>query len=497
MTYSNSELKYGSQHGYSSYILNHCQSFLPSRMSMEEASAINEMLSLYSPYGALRTFTTYFRPGSGLPMYVGHGQYFDFDYVMRRVLGLSGLSTGFGTQVYGGGKGHDLFGMLASSIGEGIERVLGSFAYLAYQDRFKYGSYKDLKNLKLNPIHPSLVEILAPEQYEDPNNLFDIWTEDTILGWIPGNRLFSNEEVWVPAQLVMMFYFRNADEPSIGLAPSGGLANHISKKEALYHGICELFERDAVNIRWYSKIPLDQIVIDRPIDHPKLRRLLKSCEQNPGDLKFFYHNLDTNDFPVVTALQFDKWYSRYGYYAGGGVGNDIEQVMLSSMTEFSQAERSLKICLTTNNWEFSDAFANMFDIREDAQREEFNNFIQVMPYYGYQTNQEKASWYFQGGNDVPLSSLLTSQDKSLKSRWNFLEDVLHRHGWDPVIFDFTPSGMKHTSLMKVFMPELSAPYPPSAPGLGHSRYYTLPVETGHATTPRKFEELTSDPLPYP
>ena len=51
--------------------------------------------------------------------------------------------------------------------------------------------------------------------------------------------------------------------------------------------------------------------------------------------------------------------------------------------------------------------------------------------------------------------------------------------------------------MKVFMPELSAPYPPSVPGLAHSRYYTLPVETGHAKTPRKFEELTCDPLPYP
>lgn len=483
--------------GFSSYTINHGRSFLPPTMTADETAAIEEVLSLYYPYGSLRTFTTYFRPGAGLPMYVGHGQYFDFDYVLRRVLGLSGLSTGFGAQVYGGGKGHDLFGMLASSAGEGIERVLGSFAYLTYQDRIVHGSYKELRDRGLNPIHPSTVEILAPEQYDDPENLFDVWTEDTPLGWMPGNRLFSGEEVWVPAQLIMLFYFRKSDEPSIGLAPSGGLASHITRKEALYHGICELFERDAVNIRWYSGIPLDRIVIDRPIENPKLRRLLEATDRDPGEMNFYIHNLDLTDFPVVTALQFDKWYSRFGYYAGGGVGDDIEEVMISALTEFSQAERSLKVCLAANDWEFSDAFSNMFDIHEDARREEFSNFIQVVPFYGYESNQEKAAWYFDEGKEVPLSSLPTAPDKSLDARWDYLEGVLKRQGWDPVVFDFTPDGMQQTSLMKVFMPELSSPYPPSAPGLGHSRYYDVPVATGHAEQPPTYAELTKEPLPYP
>lgn len=497
MTHSKHKLETISTGSCSSYTLNHKRSFLPSRISAEEATAIEEVLSLYSLYSALRTFTTYFRPGAGLPMYVGHGQYFDFDYVMSRILGLSGLSTGFGVQVYGGGKGHDLFGMLASSIGEGIERVLGSFAYLSYQDRLVHGSYKNLKDGGLNPMHPSAVDILAPEQYNDPDNLFDIWTEDTPLGWIPGYRLFAGEKIWIPAQLILLFYFRNSDEPSIGLAPSGGLASHISKKEALYHGICELFERDAVNIRWYSRIPLDRIVIDRPIKNPKLIRLLEATDRDPGEMNFFIHNLDQSHLAVVTAIQFDKWYSRFGYYAGGGVDTDIEEAMLSAMTEFSQAERSLKICLAAKEWEFSDAFSNMFDIHEDARREEFNNFIQVVPFYGYRSNQKKAAWYFEEGDEVPLSSLATTTDKSIDSRWKSIEDLLSGYGWDPVIFDFTPEGMRHTSLVKVFIPELSSPYPPSTPGLGHKRYYTVPVESGYATRAPKLHELTREPLPYP
>lgn len=483
--------------GLSTQYFNRNDPFLPPVMDSEGMRSFEEVVSLYYPYGPMRSFMTYFRPGQGLPMYVGHGQYFDFDYILSKSLNMTGLNTGFGAQVYGGGKGYDLFGMLASSMGEGVERVLGSLAYLAVSDSIIRGSYTSLKADGRNPMHPEMFQFQTEVEASAPTNLFDPWDESSELGWLPGRHLFSGEEILVPAQLVLLFYTKQQDEPYIGLAPSGGLSSHISRSHALFHGICELFERDGVNLRWYTGIPLDRIVLDRPVRDKRLQRLLDALDRDAGEMRFYYHNLDTGELPVVTAIQYDPWYKRYGYYAGGGVGLDIDRVLLSSLTELSQAERSLKVSLASEDWEYSDAFGQAFDIHEDATNEQFSNFIQVVPYYGFKSNQDKARWYFEDGDEIPLSSLPTMEDHSIEASWARLRNVLQTRGWDPIVFDFTPQGFDQTAVMKVLIPQLTSPFPPSTPALGHERYYTVPVATGYRSEPIQVHEMTTDPLPYP
>lgn len=477
--------------------INHTDHLARPRLSDEEHRAFGEVLRHYGPYSVFRAFTTYFRAGSGMPMYVGHGQYFDFDHVLGRLLGLSGLSTGFGGQIYGGGKGHDLFGMTASSLGEAVERVLGAIACVELRRELLTGSYRDLAGRGLTCLHPDEAPIFAPEQYAAEADKFEQWAEDTRLGWVPGRRLLSGEQVYVPAQLVMLFYARDEEEPRIGLAPSGGLASHINAWESLFHAILELFERDAVNLRWHARIPLDRIVLDRPIRSKPLRRLLETAEGAPSPIRFFHHNLDLEEYPVVTVKQFDPAFRRYGYYAGGGVADDVEEAMLSALTEFSQAERSLKICLAAPDWEFSSAFSRQFHIDEDATPEQFTNYIQVIPYYGYEESRHRLDWYLDDGGEVPLSTLPTVADRSPTRRWEQLRALLRARGWDPIVFDLTPPQFEQTRLVKVVMPQLSPPYPPSAPGLGHPRYAEVPLAAGRTDHPLTYAELNHAPLPYP
>ncbi|UYQ60642.1 YcaO-like family protein [Streptomyces peucetius] len=477
--------------------LNHRDRLLKPSLNDVEFGAINEVLDHYHPHGPLRTFTTYFRSGLGKPMYVAHGQYFDLDHVMSRLLELPGLSTGFGGQVYGGGKGHDLFGTTASSVGEAVERVLGSLAYLTYMDRILNGSYRTLTGKGIPCLHPEEFPVFAPEQLAtDP--LYEAWTEDTELGWIAGHRLRSGEEVYVPAQLVMLFYLHGPDEPMIGLAPSGGLASHISRRDALWHGVLELFERDAVNLRWYGGVPLDRVVIDRPLKNRALRRLLETAGEQPGEIGFYLHNLDLHDYPVLTAVERDGWLRRYSYFAGGGVSDDTEEAMLSALTEYSQAERSLRISLATPDWEFTEAFGRQFAIGKDAQAADFTNYIQVIPFYGFEENRDRVSWFYDGGEEIPLSELPRRRaGEAPERRWDALMGLLAERGWDPIAFDFSLPQFRHTSLMKVVMPELSPPYPPQAPGLGNPRYGRVPFEAGRRERPLTFEDLNTNPLPYP
>ena len=476
--------------------LNHSDPLLRPSLSDTEFGAIKEVLDYYHPHGPLRAFTTYFRSGLGKPMYVAHGQYFDLDHVLGRILGVPGLSTGFGSQVYGGGKGHDLFGTTASSVGEAVERVLGSLAYVTHMDQIVTGSYRELAGRGLRCLHPEEFPIFAPEQLATDTR-FEPWTEETKLGWIQGRRLRSGEDVYVPAQLVMLFYLHGPDEPLVGLAPSGGLASHVSRRDALWHGILELFERDAVNLRWYGGVPLDRVVIDRPLRNPALRRILETAGQQPGEIQFYLHNLDLHGYPVITATERDHWLRRYSYFAGGGVSDDTEESMLSALTEYAQAERSLRISLATPDWEFTEAFGRQFAIEQEATAHDFSNYIQVIPYYGFEENRPRVSWFYDGGAEVPLSELPQCREHDPDGRWNALMRLLDERRWDPVVFDFSLPQFRHTSLMKVVMPELTPPYPPSSPGLGNPRYRTVPFESGRRDHPLTFAELNNEPLPYP
>lgn len=84
----------------------------------DEYHALMETESLYAPSAFIRLLTTYFRPVSGAGLHVGHGQYFDFDHISSRLLGVAGLNSSYASQVYGGGKGLDLHDMYVPSMGE-------------------------------------------------------------------------------------------------------------------------------------------------------------------------------------------------------------------------------------------------------------------------------------------------------------------------------------------------------------------------------------------
>jgi ribosomal protein S12 methylthiotransferase accessory factor len=478
-------------------MVNHHRPVLKPSLGRDEVLALDEVERYYVPNGVLRLFTTYFRAGPGADGHVGHGQYFDFDHVVSRVLDVPGLSTMFGAQVYGGGKGLDLFDMYVSSIGEGVERLLGSFATFEWHDRIRYGSYRAMESQGLRCLHPEECPIFSEAQFRDPHFQFDRWREDSLLGWIPGRHLISGDEVYVPAQLVLFVYTRLADEPRIGIASSGGLASHIGDYQARLHAVTELMEREAINIRWHARVPLDRIVLDVPIADRGLRRSLQRRARGVAPPSFYYQNLDLVEFPVVTAISFDPWLNRLSYNAGGGIGSGVEQAMRSALAEYVQSERSLRIAQLTRDWDFGDALKVLFDIGEDATPEKFLRFIQAIAFYGYAANADRAAWYFRGGGEVALSELVAKDKEFDHDPWARLCDALRLRRIDPILFDFTPRAFRHTKLWKAFIPQLTQAYPQSAPALGHPRFLSVPREAGRTDAVTTTEDLLAEPIPYP
>jgi ribosomal protein S12 methylthiotransferase accessory factor len=467
-------------------------------MSTDEAEGVDDLLRFYNPYGPIRRMITYFGVGGNLPLYSGHVYNYDYDYILRKTLGLSGFSAQLNRALYAGGKGSSLHGMFCSSLAESIERGLGMLSWFEQVGSVVYGSYRTLAAQGYSCVHPSALGLFAPQQYAEPDFPYAPFTEDSFIGWIEGRRLISGRPVWFPAQLAAIFYPPvNKAEEQVGYSSSGGLASHINEREAILHGILEVFERDAVNIHWYSRIPPKKVIIDREPEIDELRRLLELSTSFRAQPTFYLHPLDFPEIQVLTAIEYHDHFTRYKYYAGGGVSPDIEECLLSAVGEFGQAMVPLGISLAAPGWGLSHAMDRLFGVDEDVKQAELNVFIKILSYYGYKKNFERLRWYVDTEDSVRLSDLRRVRLGSLQERWDYVIDTLRAHEMDPVVFDFTPSQFSTVKLMKVFITELSPPFLPSLPMLGNSRYYELGHELGIHADRLAYDDLNPDPMPYP
>lgn len=475
--------------------------WLPPRSSRQEKASIDEMLDVYSPFGEIRTVMTALRPGLACDGYQGSATPMSLDHIFRRMVGLPGLNTGLDRDIYGGGKGLCLSDSVLSSLGEAIERMLGSFSCItqATKDIQWYGSCEELDQMGRKHVHPSDYPMFAPDQFTDDGFLCEAWLPDSRMYWIRGQNLLTGEDWWVPSQLVHLFYFREHGEARVGVSSSGGLATHLNDERALSHGILEVIERDAANLSWFTRVLPQRVEIDRPFNDPAVARWMESAQRSGIEVAFYVHRTDVTGLCVVTAISVEEGMDENCYLAGGGVGLDAESALRSAIAELIQSERMVRTPEIAPSWRVVQGFQRLFGIHRDAKADEFTNFIQVVPYYGYAENQKRLDWYLRSDDQpkVKLSELPDTHFRDDREEYEGVLDVCRRANLTPIAFDFTPSNFEQVKLRKVFIPEMVPAFPPNLMMLGHYRYYDLPKRLGLQDELLGFDELTSEPLPYP
>lgn len=481
--------------------INHRVPFAPPRMDGPNAAGFEDMLRSYSPFGQLRTLLTLYRPGMGIGGYSGSAESFSIDHMMARSLGLSGFNAGLDRQLYGGGKGLGVFDMVASTAGEAVERMLGSFAFLASigSPDLRPATHRQLVDEGVRCLGPDDLVAFHDRQYDEPGFLYERWEPDTPLVWLAGRAALDGERTWVPAQLVHMFHIMDRSERRVGSSNSGGLATHIDDASALYHAVLELVERDAINLRWYCRIPPARIRLDRPFRDRRITRWLEQAARARLDVTLYSHALDVDDVAVVTAVCWDPDLRQSSYFAGGGVGLSAEEAIRGAIAELVQSERMIRVPSLAPDWNLSWGINRLFGSGADTKPSEFSNFIQVVPYYGHAENRHKLDWYFEPEDQVELA-LSAMPDVHVgdgEEGWAVVRDMCVRHGWNPIVYDFTPEMFDTIRLVKVVVPELAPAFPPNQVALGHPRYREVPMRLGLVDRPLDWGDFSADPLPYP
>lgn len=481
------------------HALNQDNILFPYFLDAELSAGLDRLHGFYYPRGPIKKVTSYLRASGAISMLAGHCEYYDFDHMAQDIIGYPSFQTQVKSTIFGGGKGPDLPTMMASSLGEIVERAVGSFSFFGHDDHLHYGTYKTMQEKGFPCIHPSRIRWFSDEQLAQPDFRYDAFEEDSFLGWVKGKRLLGNkEDVWLPAQLTLPFYMPHPDEVLIGYGTSGGLSAHVTTDLAVHHGISEVIERDAVNLYWNcGRAPL-KIDIDCLPKSPKLRRALEYASKVPDGLTLYLHPTDIEEFHVVTAIGFIGGFDEYAYVSGGGGNLSIEDAILSALGEYAQAETSYRLALFSPEWQFSDKLRDMFGVEEDTPVEKFDIFFKILAHYGYRSHAKKLDWYLNGSGTVKLSELLADKPAfTSKGEQAQMLELCEKYDLDPIFFDFTMDEQSAVRLVKVFCPILTPPYLHSIPYLGPERYYKLPKKLGWSEEDLKFEDLTQDPMPYP
>ena len=480
----------------SEYINSH-REILPNIMGEKEGKAIKEMLSWYFPNGPIR-YSTIYNGGAGVSQIVAvNSHHWDIDQVIRQFVGLPSLNFELNSSMIAGGKGFELASSFLSDLGESVERLSGSFAFFKEDLEACFGSYSSLQQSGRNAIAPEALPLFAEEQYASADFLFEPFGHDTEFNWIRGRRLISQENIWIPLQLVLFFYISSVEEARIGYSSSSGMAAHIDESLAIIAGVTELVERDALMVSWYADTPLRQVEVDISLSSKKTNRALEHIRGLDGDVNFWLHDVGFSNLPCISATQLVPYYKKFAYQAGAAVALDGEEAFTQAFLEYGQSEMQLKCATLAPQRQFKRGVDVIFDAPPDKPLAEMRTFLETIGYYGHSENIERVKEFFSSNDTVGLSGLPKMKFKDSEKQLEHLKEVLQQYNIDPIIIDCTHEQMSQVKVVKVFIPELVQPHVSAYPYLGHPRIYELPMKMGLRNKPLTFDELKPGPVPFP
>lgn len=469
---------------------------LPPALDLQNYAAYREMAAAVSdevgPVLRAQTFLGVGDIGGG--SYSGHAELYDLDGIFRDMYGQPSMSPELSETLFGGGKGRQLAGTMLSTVGEAIERsvaaLVGTSPHLPSARLL--ASYEDMVAMGRPAIDPASLGLFSEEQYRSPHFLYLPFTRQSRVLWVMGTRCVSGDEVWVPAQLVDMAHIYDPGEAIVGYPVSGGLSCHTSATAALYHGLTEVIERDAINVSWYTASPPRRVRLDSLPDE-QVGAFVERLVLDHSSAALLLHDSGIVSAPTLSFVGFQDWLVRRQYCAGGGCDYVPAAALHKAFVEFGQTRSTLGLAVAAPGSGVGRNVEAMFDW--DAQRpmSEMTLFFQAIGFYGIDENLPHLDGYLSGPEitweEVLEHRTALGPESSVAERLEALLAEFTAAGIDPIALDYSHPDWRALSIQKVYVAELTTPFLQSRPVLGHPRLRDLRPEARLGTM--------ALPLPYP
>ncbi len=238
---------------------------------------------------------------SELPRPYGHPDFFVYstDSLHMNAIGASQPPRGDGTlpKIAGVGISTEALEAKVKAIGETIERYCMS---IHSKEQFILTTAADLGD---QAIDLDRIARCHPDEPGIRSGVLSLPRKDVPMNWVKGMSLIDGAPRYVPAIMTYLYYQAQSREEMIWHPISTGCASHTDLRRAIFSGMMECLERDALMITWLHQLPLPRLDLGDPAEWPeKLRAAMATVEASQLHYEFFDA---TNDLgiPTIYALQ--------------------------------------------------------------------------------------------------------------------------------------------------------------------------------------------------
>lgn len=198
--------------------------------------------------------------------------------------------------------------------------------------------------------------------------------------WITGWDLFNNEEIYVPANAVYHPYDAPGRTQKLFRSNTNGLAAGNTVEEAIFHGLLEVIERDALSIAEFSRNPGKELILTEEDGENYV--LLRKFLDNEVDVKLWVLNHDTEITTIVAVTDDIRLRDAALLVMGAGAHLRPEIAVRRALTEAAQSR-----------------VVQIHGAREDTEREKFVREI------GYDRIKRMNKYWYEDGDKVSMTEL--------------------------------------------------------------------------------------------
>jgi ribosomal protein S12 methylthiotransferase accessory factor len=216
----------------------------------------------------------------------------------------------------------------------------------------------------------------------DPKSLLlpEACPRDQLVEWMIGWDLLNNEEVAVPANAVYHPYDAPGQTMKLFRSNTNGLAAGNTLEEAIFHGLLEVIERDALSTAEFNRYPEKQIILTE--EDGENFEILKRFTDNDIDVKLWLLPHDTEITTVVAVTDDIKLKDSALLVMGAGAHLNPEIAVKRALTEAAQSR-----------------VVQIHGAREDTNREEFVRTL------GYERMKRLNKYWYEDGETTTLVGL--------------------------------------------------------------------------------------------